>query len=516
MRWSINKLFKNDKRNYVRIEKSNMYGHKNINKIVRVFFLATFIILIIPHLYTLYYAMPANDDYALGQKWWGQPLLIESFLRAGWNYMNWFGQSGIIACVIQVLFSPLYWFKDAGHSYGISMGIVFVLIISGILILVRRFIKYYCKIDSAIALDTFTLLLGFIFLTVYYYSDVYNWWSGVQGYSLMILMSVLTYGNVVKYSITKTQKDYVWMIVTGVITCTSLMNCVCVGLFYVCYMFFAQRNSSVSIKKKIFPLLLYIISGVLMVIAPGNYTRMSNSTDGPHFLQALEVSIYVTIERIKETVILRPWILLFLFLILLTGIASFTVKKINVLEIIATVVVTMISVIGAFYPYSLGQNLSFETEVAKRIYFVEDYMMFIGFSVTAYLLGLLLRQVLFKDIDIKRIIVVATVMTIISGVGLVAFRERLGVFIPVDIVKKADLIRDSYYYWKDIKYEIMTSSDDDVVVTRPPITWCQYVYYMGLDDGNGDWEDSSYYGTCNQCAARLYGKKSISFIVEEN
>ena len=86
-------------------------------------------------------------------------------------------------------------------------------------------------------LDIFTFLLAMLLLTSYYYSDVYNWWSGVPGYSMMMMVSMFAYGSIVKYNDTRTKRDYILMIILGMITCTCLMNCVATGLFYVLYVF---------------------------------------------------------------------------------------------------------------------------------------------------------------------------------------------------------------------------------------------------------------------------------------
>ena len=66
-----------------------------------------YILLLAPFVYAVFYSMPANDDYALGTNWWGANIFVEAFKRMQWNYLHWFGQSGTIAILIQVIFNPL-------------------------------------------------------------------------------------------------------------------------------------------------------------------------------------------------------------------------------------------------------------------------------------------------------------------------------------------------------------------------------------------------------------------------
>ena len=87
-----------------------------------------YILLLAPFVYAVFYSMPANDDFALGINWWGENIIVEGFKRMAWNYLHWFGQSGTIAILIQVILNPLYWFKNVGHSFGICMMIVFLVI----------------------------------------------------------------------------------------------------------------------------------------------------------------------------------------------------------------------------------------------------------------------------------------------------------------------------------------------------------------------------------------------------
>ena len=97
-----------------------------------------YIAMLLPFLYAVFYSMPANDDFAWAIEWFSSNRLVEVVKRVDWNYNNFFGQSGVIALIIQVLFNPLYWFKDAGHSFGISMCVVFLGLYVGYIFSIKK------------------------------------------------------------------------------------------------------------------------------------------------------------------------------------------------------------------------------------------------------------------------------------------------------------------------------------------------------------------------------------------
>ena len=158
-----------------------------------------YIAIFLPFIYSIFYSMPANDDFAWAIEWWSKNRIVETFHRIAWNYSNSFGNSGIFAIAIQILFNPLYLFDNAGHSFGICMIIANVLIFIGILWATRSVFEYLFKIEKVFILDILTLLVALLVTTSYYYSDVYNWWSGTPGYSGMMMMCMITCAAVLRY-----------------------------------------------------------------------------------------------------------------------------------------------------------------------------------------------------------------------------------------------------------------------------------------------------------------------------
>ncbi len=497
---------------------------KNKNLLIRILLLIGSILIFVPYIYSVFYSMPANDDFALGINWWGGGILSEALNRAGWNYMNWFGQSGLLATFIQVFFNPLYWFKNAGHSFGICMIIVFVLVYGGILLAVRRLLSLMCQDLSQVALDIFTFALIIMIFCTYYYNDVYNWWSGVPGYSLTLLFMLICMGYIVKYSDTHAALDYALMIVFGIITCSGLMTCVACGSFYLCYRFIFKAKDGEGFIKKALPLVLFVASGLVTVLAPGNSSRMSfheGQTDTErHYIQSLYVTLAQLRHRLVDTMVQKPWVLLMLVAILILGMATAGSKKIKLWQVILGYVITAFAAFGAVYPYVLGSNSTADGELAYRVYFMQDYMLYIGFAISTFMLGQWLIMCLKDPFDWDRI---EGIFKLVSGLVLALFLAWCFVcptktyFVPTEIMANADNIKNTYALWNGILEEIKTSPDEDVVVTRSDVAWCRYVYPCGMsaDDGN-DWPvgEDVYYCGCNQGVARLYGKNTVHVILE--
>ena len=456
--------------------------------------------------------MPANDDFAWAIEWWSQNRIIEMFHRINWNYNNSFGNSGIFAIAVQILFNPLYLFDNVGHSFGICMIIANIIIMTGILWAVRTIFKYMFQIEKQLVLDVITFLVALLVTTSYYYSDVYNWWSGTPGYSGMMMMCMITCASILRYlADTSNKKRYICMIIVGMITCTSMMYCVAIGTFYLLFVFIDGFKNGDSIKKKALPIILYIVSGVLMVIAPGNYTRMSNeNSTGYSIADAVSVTAHRIIFRFTNTIQTKPWVIAIVFLIVLIGLYQKSEKKQSIIIIALGTICLFVSAFSGLLLYVYGSAKTIDSEFTPRVYYVEDYMMFIGFAVIAYGLGRFIGQFIKQEIALRYAIAAGVIIACFGGIK--TYRgETYKQVIQYDIHEKALLIKVSWYFWDDILNEVIAAEDGaDVVIDRENVDWCQYSYYVSLDDiPRETLDENAKYGNCNQCASKYYGVDSI-------
>ena len=471
-------------------------------KIYKLFLAVGYILLLSPFVYAVFYSMPANDDFAWAITWWSDNRLVETVHRVGWNYMNYFGQSGIFAIVIQVLFNPLYWFDNAGHSFGISMVVVFLFVVAFTLLAVRQAFKYICHVYSEVALDLATFVTAAILFTCYYYNDVYNWWSGVPGYSMMMAVCIFAIAAIAKYQESHDSKSYRSMIILGMIACTSVMYCVPIGMFYVVYAFLLYRKNGDSLLKKLIPFALYVITGVLMVIAPGNFNRMG----GEGTTASLKVSIIVSgarsFVRLVFSCIQKPWAVALICLIIIIGARFKSEEKVKWPYLILGVVAIFATAWGSILPYVYGSNKDMVTEIASRILFVEDYLVIIGFSILAFRFGQWLGG---------RVLTIAAGAVIVASLGFGFTHHLMNGIVPVDIVAHAQVIKDNYYFWNDILKEVKSAEPgSDVVIDRENVSWTLYTYTVGLDSDYKDPTPKSFpYGNCNQCVAKYYKLHSV-------
>lgn len=476
-----------------------------------VFIAIAYTIIFAPYIFNIYYSMPANDDFGLAINWWGKGIIGEAFMRAAWNYMNWFGQSGILAVLVQVLFNPLHWFNNMGHSMGICLILWNGLIIFGVLNGFKRIIMYFVDGEGKYKAEIATLVLTTIITSTYYYNDIYNWWSGVGGYSLMMMVAVQSLAYTCEYVDVPSKKKYIMMIVLGTCACTSVMYCVPVGLMYLFIMIFLNEKT-ISFKTIALPFIFYVIAGISTVVAPGNFARM-NPEDAKEssIVGSVIVAFRIIIQRLSEALFTKWWVVALLAIIFILGFSVKAKRQPSFLKILLGVICIVVSAAGAELPYIYGQNKHASDEFAPRALYVMDYIIWLGLVVTVFLLGMYFASKTTSKAITKIVFLIAIAVgtvSILSG--------NIKYEIHIDMMSKKALIIQSYDLWNGIFDEIEAAdSNKDIVVVRPQLTWCQYVYYPGIDEELKDpiGPDDGY-ANCNQCAAKYFGKKMVAVVFE--
>ena len=301
------------------------------------------------------------------------------------------------------------------------------------------------------------------------------------------------------------------MIILGMVTCTSMMYCVAVGSMYVTFSFIMRYKNGESIKRKVLPLVLYIIAGVLMAIAPGNYTRMSNeNTSGYSLFNAVIVTACRIWLRAKTTIQTKPWAVAILLIVLIVGIYVGSAKKQNIFVIAFGYLCVIVSAFSGLLLYVYGSAKQLDSEFTPRVYYVEDYMMFIGTAIVLFAMGAWIKQKL--CVQIKDSITIGLVcLCIFAGCIFSIKGDSYQQIIQYDVYQKSALIKESWYFWNEILDEVVAAEDGaDVVINRENVDWCQYSYYVSLDEiPRETLSEDAKYGNCNQCASKYYGVDSI-------
>ena len=465
------------------------------------------------YIFSIYYSMPANDDFALGINWWGKNILGEAISRAWWNYNNWGGQSGMVAVLVQVFFNPLYWCGTKGHAFSICMLIANGIILFGIIEAIKGFIENYFEIENQIVVDVVCFLIIAVISTSHYYNDVYNWWSGLIGYAFMLMLSMQTINFECKYLKTGSKYHYGIMVALGILACSSVMNCAFVGALYIFLVMRDFSNQKGKIVTLVIPLCCYISSGVLTVAAPGNRVRMlARPGEVTSASTALRTSFELIHYRLTTTFEEEPIVKVLLALILIMG---FFISKraVRFRYILLGGLLMAVVCSASILPYVYGQSKTLDAEFAPRAMYVFDYYMFIGLSMLLFSIGGLIAQVNVRGAAFGKVFVVLVPFSFALYVLPSVVWENI---IQKDIEKDKAVIIETFEVWNDIFQEFAEATEgSSVVALRPELTWTPYFYYPGVDDEICDpIQPGEGYANCNQSVAKYFGMSRVSVVFE--
>ncbi len=491
------------------MKKSVFYVGRLLGRIVEI---SAYLFLFKEYIYSLYYAMPANDDFALALNWWGHGHLLETFFRIKWNFMNWSGQSGPVSVFFQVFFNPLYWFDNKGHSFGICIIIVNAIIFIGIIAAIQGILKYYFKIENQLVNSIIAFLMIAILTSGFYYNDVYNWWSGLIGYGFMFMLAIQAIKYECRYIAVGNNRDYVCMILLGVLACTSVMCCVPVGIAYLLVIIGNFDYFKNNILRMTLPLGAYVLAGIIVVAAPGNHTRMVARDGGKIPIgESVQTCFELLWERLNEVYYDKKWMVMMLAIILITGL--FIEKKASFIRVLLGIIGFVLACVGTILPYVHGNAKTLDSEFAPRAMYMFDYILLLAVAFLILGLGGCLAQIRIDGLAIGKI--ASVLIAAIFIMSSVSEYEKEDI-IQYDLHEKRAIIHESYDRWGQI-FEKFSSAkpDSDIFLVEPVITWCPYVYYPGVDseicdpivDGDG-------YANCNQSVAKYFGLSRVAVTFE--
>jgi len=238
---------------------------------------------------------------------------------------------------------------------------------------------------------------------------------------------------------------------------------------------------------------------------------MSNeeSSDASLF-NAVIVTGYRILTRLKTTIQTKPWVVAIMLLILLLGLFIGSNRKHNLLVIIFGAACTIVAAFSGLLLYVYGSNKTIDAEFTPRVYYVEDYMVFIGMAIAIYAFGSWIKQIIGVQINTMVAAGVSVIVVLLSAAYIMTGGRYAGV-IQVDILAHADLIKESWVFWDEILQEVESAEDGaEIVINKENVDWCQYSYYVSLDEiPRETLTEDAKYGNCNQCASKYYGVDSI-------
>ena len=440
-------------------------------------------LLMLPIIFSMFYSVPASDDFIYGTFVSSDNVIVNALAYV--KHTFWQGSCRWLIFFLQKCINPLNLYSlfgiHLGHIYGLFDIIVFLGSISIIYYSIQFFVSSIVEDKRAKAYVTFIIMT--LLLSTYYYSEVYNWYTGATAYAIPFALTLLLFVYIIRYfEYGNKFKDYILLYVVGILPATNEFLCVPIGIIYVLYLsksFKTELDRKTRIVRTI-PLIYYVILGCTVVLAPGTFARRDRSNVEAPIWRLLLQSIINPIVRIKDIIIEHPFALILLVIIFFVGVIFKGTKKHDIKKYI---LVFCIGIVGAIMPYCLGRGFT-NTYMDVRMYYVLDYFLLISMALIVLMLGQNIALRFDIDMDKRTIIRWSMILTMFSYLMLVP--QNLYLKIPqIDIVKKSGLIKESYAFWDGILTEIENSDDKDVVLYRDKEPeWTPYFLWVGIEADN--------------------------------
>lgn len=430
-----------------------------------------YVLLLLPIIFSIFYAVPASDDFAFGCFVSSKNVFVNAFMYAANAYKNYSGRW--LLFIIQKITCPLNLGIHLGHMYGIIMIALFMLFTWIIKVSIENILEVIFDGNEKIKIITFLTLS--LLLSTYYYVEVYNWFIGCTAYALPLSLTLLTYVYTIKYFDNHSNKNLILLLLIGTIPATNEFCCIPLGIVYL-YLFLKRYDRFNSKVKMLVPLIYFIFMGATVVFAPGNFARQDHySVKGSLTRSALQAVINI-VTRIKDMIVFHPLAVVILLLLVFMGMMVKKKAKYNIIEVL---IVMGIGIFGSIYPYCYGRGFT-NTYMDNRMYYGMDYYLMISMAFLAVMIGQYLSIKFELSFD-KKSIFKWSVGLLLFAYAIIVPQNNYLKIVQVDILKNKDLIKESYTLWDGILLELEQSDDSNIVINREnELEWTPYFLYSGV------------------------------------
>lgn len=472
------------------------------DKIIRIL---CYLILILPMLYSIYYSVPASDDFAmaLGRSN-SKGFFADLFSNTGFFYTKRGGT--VIAFFVEMIISPLNAHVHLGHLYGLYMIVAFLLATLAIVYFLRVLIAFIAPDLDEKYLKAAQLIILAVLYSTYYYSEAYNWFVGMVAYELPMIMALLTFAFIIRYSDTAERKYFILMIITGIIAANNSVLDVPLGIFYL-YVIYYKAKRKPGLHNAL-PLIIMIISGLVGVLSPGNFVRKSQYVDasGPSFIRiCVQVCIDIA-ERTFRIIVDHPFTVVLFIALVLVGIVSNYKARENTPNILLVFILGLLAQAGSLLPYVYARGFT-TTYVDIRVQYVMDYFIELNLCVTCILIGRYIAQKVQMQITGQTKVAAAFALVLFIYASVINNYGYLEIA-QVGILKEHSTITASYNYWNGILTEIESSDESDLVIERDySIAWSEYFFAPGIDSGEVYDDDPSVIYSAEHIMPNVYYHK---------
>lgn len=482
---------------------------KNKTKII---FALLYLILFLPNIYSIYYSVPASDDFAmaLGRDAYGNSF-FEFFAAVPFFFLQRGGT--MVAFVFELLLNPLNLHIHLGHAYGLYMIIAFLLCMAAILYGVKTIAKYMLRnhTESDLVASVITFLTAVMLIENYYYVEAYNWYVGMIAYPMNMAFMFLAAAYIIRFGQTGNKKFYIWAIITGALAANTTALDIPLGIFFLYIVLINKEfdNHISNLFKKYLPLLCYIIAGLVAVAAPGNFARQSQYTEevsvSNSVIQTIADVKFFGMAILKE----RSVTLIIIAVLIIIGFAISAGKKSKPGNIILYGIASVCIWMGCLLPYVYGRGMT-RTYLDVRMQYVFDFLFEITICLGALMIGQWIGYIV--NANLEKIGYIAAAAVAVLGALALIVTGRYATTVSYEVYAKRAEIAASYDLWDGILLEIEQSADEDVVVDRDyNVPWNKYFLYSGMEPGEVYAVDLDAFYDSQQILPNVYyGKKSLT------
>lgn len=286
-----------------------------------VFLLALFAICV-PFLGTIWLSVPLQDDFMIYHRLMqeeGANVFVRSIKASITMWREWTG--GLPYLFGEYILNPLNYFKCTSRAVGIELEIIFVVFIATIFVWIKYVLAnvFYIKNSNVIKISYLVFL--FAFLNTEIYSQIFYWFIG-SVYAWVYILTFITHILMIAfYRGVKpvNAKTGIALSIVGFLTCFNYQVAVTLGFLYLYELYVFCRSKKFQIRL-IMPLSCMILGGLISVLAPGNFIRHNEYTNG---IVSVKAIIWYTCKMVGEefiNLIENPLVIAMILLFLYLGI----------------------------------------------------------------------------------------------------------------------------------------------------------------------------------------------------
>ncbi len=461
-----------------------MNNFKNIAK--KIAWPFAYLIIMLPMCFSIYYSVPACDDFAAAVRDNGKGLFEQAITRTVSMWWTWGGRW--LTQFFQVVINPLNSHEHLGHKYGIYMIVLFfitsVVLIYSIKILVEKLLAQ----KNTTTVNAVTFIITALFFTTYYYSECYNWFVGAMVYTVPMPLGLLAIAAMVKYADKEgNQKlNYIVMIAAAIFPATIEWCDPPLGLAYVYIIYYCNYKERLSEPisqkiKNIIPLLIYIVLGISNVFAPGNFVRREYYHLENSVISSFKQYVIDAVLRVQDIIVDHPFAVLLFLILIVIGVVSN--KNQTKPERMPDFIIFMIlTTTGSVFPYIYARGFT-TSYLDIRVEYVLDFCIEVALGFICVKFGQWLTYKFRLQLNAKDIIAVVVGLVLFGYATIINNYAYLEIT-PIAILRNAGQIKYSYSFWDDVLTEIENSEEDDVVIYRDSEpNWSRYFYATGIVEG---------------------------------